>query len=383
MQKLLDEFDAVCVNRPFELAEAHADGKKLIEYTGKYVPQEILYAGGVNYYPMWRGGEPEPPDAVLDETVRFLNPYDRTPYGLIKLGLDPVAEEADIYAYSHTECHNYRIAELVERAGYPVCKVGVPTDWLDDDDLDYYSKKVRDLVVRMEIVTGRPLTQAWLAEGIEKYNTIRDLLRQIDEYRKADVPPISGSEFERLNHNCMLVEPDVAIGYLKRILEACASAPTEGAKKPRIVVFGHAIAHGDYIVVRAFERAGAEIVHEIMDDAWFDYQVDVETEGDLYDNIIRNRYRDALPNDNMQPSWPQRRAALLDAVADYRADGVLWYDLLYDEIYDMEYACMADELGKLGIPLLRISTSYEYTREAMGPLNTRIETFVATLQGGR
>lgn len=380
----------MCAERPFELLDAQADGATLVEYTGRYVPEEITRAAGALAYPMWRGGEPEPPDAVLDESVRFFSPYVRTQYGLIKLKLDPIAEAADVYAFSLTDCHTYRICELVEQAGYPVCKVGVPSCWEEPDDYDYYAKKVRHYIDRVQEKTGKLMTDEALREAIGVYNRIRDLLRRIDATRKVANPPISGSDFEHVGHMAMLCQPEVAIEYLEKIADECeaqaAKADESAPKRPRIVMFGHVIAHGDYGVLKAVEVSGAEIVQAIMDDGNFRFKVDVDEEAakaDPFDAVIRNRYLDTLPNNNMQPSWPRRRQALLEAVEEYGADGVIWYDTLYDEIYDMEYSCLADELGKRGIPLLRLTTSYEYTREAMGPLYTRIETFVDTLKGGR
>lgn len=385
MQQLLEEFEAICAERPYRILDAAANGAKIVEYTGRYVPEEIVYASGAKPYPMWRGGEPEPPDAVLDETVRFLSPFTRTQYGLIKLGLDPVAPEADVYAYSLTNCHDYRVCELVEKAGYPVCKVGVPTVWQDPDDLAYYEGKIDDLIARLEIVTGSKVTDERIAEAIGKYNEIRGLLREIDELRKLPVPPIDGSQFQSLTHCAALCEPEEAIEHLSRILEACKAKAAEPTceEKPRILVFGHVIAHGDYGVMKAIEKAGAVIVHEITDDGSFEYAADVEVGGDPKKAVIRNRYLDTLPNNNMQPTWELRRQTLIDAVRDYKADGVVFYDTLYDEIYNMEYSCIADFLSEQKVPLIRISTSYEYTREAMGPLNTRVETFVETLKGGR
>lgn len=385
MQKLLEEIRLRTADRPNELMEAQESGAKLVEYTGMYVPEEIIYAAQCKAYPMWRGGEPEPPDAVLDETVRFLNAYARTPYGLLKLGLDSVAPEIDLYAFSLPEAHSARICELFERAGYPVCKVGVPCCWQEPIDLEYYTKKIQELIVRLEIITGNPVNDAWLKAGIEKYNAIRGLLRRVNELRKCEPSLIAGSDFNELMHCSMLIDPDEALGFLQRALDICTAKiaeGTEGQRKPRVVFFGHVIAQGDYGVLRVFEKAGAEVVYEIMDDGRFDYAHDVDSGTDPLTAIIKNRYLDRLPNNNMQPTWDIRRQALLDAVRDYNADGVVFYDMLYDEIYDMEYGCVADMCGREGVPLLRISTSYEYTREAMGPLNTRIETFIATLQGG-
>ena len=385
MEHLIQKIEEECADRASELLEKHALGYKLVEYTGTYVPEELILASGALAYPMWRGGEPEPPDAVLDESIRFLNPLARTQYGLIKLGLDPVATEADIYATSQVDCHEHRIAELIERFNLPICKIGVPTAWTSEWDLEYYAGKIDEFKTRLEIITGSHITKEALNTAITTYNSIRTLFRRIDGFRKSANPPISGTQFQRLNHCSMMCSPDKAIEYLQSVLNACESAKTDTTdSKPRFVMFGHAIAQGDYVVTRALERAGSEIVHEIMDDAYFRYEVDVaENTDDPLAAICKHRYLDLLPNDNMQPSWDMRRKAVLDMKDAYGADGIVWYDLLYDEIYDMEYACMAEFLGSKNIPLIRIQSSYEYTREAMGPLNTRVETFVASIKGGK
>ena len=72
-----------------------------------------------------------------------------------------------------------------------------------------------------------------------------------------------------------------------------------------------------------------------------------------------------------------------ELIAAGRCDGVIWYQLAFDEIYDMEYSCVAKWLGEMGVPLLKLETSYSYSREEMGPLNTRIESFVQYLKEGK
>jgi benzoyl-CoA reductase/2-hydroxyglutaryl-CoA dehydratase subunit BcrC/BadD/HgdB len=70
-------------------------------------------------------------------------------------------------------------------------------------------------------------------------------------------------------------------------------------------------------------------------------------------------------------------------IKEYRIDAVVWYQLSFDEIYDMEYTCLAKWLGEMKMPCLKLESSYEYSREAMGPLMTRIESFVESVKGGK
>ena len=129
MKKTLEEFQAAVARRTTEISDAKANGAKLVQYTGNFIPDELIRAAGADAYPMWRGGEPEPPDAMLDESIRFLNPYARSMVGFYKLNLDPIMEMADLVAVSATDCHVQRMAELLEGYGINTWKVGVPTDW--------------------------------------------------------------------------------------------------------------------------------------------------------------------------------------------------------------------------------------------------------------
>ena len=384
MDQLLKEFDAIAANRPYELMQAHKNGVKVVEYVGNYVPEELIYAAGAKAFPMWKGGEPDAPDAVLEESVRFLNPYARTLLGLYNLGLDPVSKFCDLYAMCVTECHMARISESMERKNLNVVKIGVPADWQTPADYEYYKAKVAEFKTKLEELVGAPIEQAQIEKYIGIYNEIRALLRKIDSYRKLPNPPISGSTFMRLNHYAALCDPEVALDMLGKIatkLESIEVAPA-AERKPRVVVFGHVVAIGDYLPLICLEEAGADIVHEVLDEGLFRYENDVKSTGDGLEDLCRTRYLETLPTDNFQPAWEQRENHVLQLLKDYSADAVMTYELLYDEIYDMEMNCFAHDMSGTGVAVMRLQSSYEYTREATGQLRTKAETFVDSIKGG-
>ena len=96
MEDVMREFAQLATERPTELRALKADGKKIVPYIGQFVPEELLYAAGVEPYLVCRGGEPEPPEAVLDDMLRFLNPLARSMAGFHLMGLDPVMPLADL-----------------------------------------------------------------------------------------------------------------------------------------------------------------------------------------------------------------------------------------------------------------------------------------------
>ena len=82
MKEILKELDALSRARVSKLTQAKKSGTPIIEYTGNFIPEEIIRAAGAETYLMCRGGEPEPPDAVLDYMLRFMNPLDSLNWGL-------------------------------------------------------------------------------------------------------------------------------------------------------------------------------------------------------------------------------------------------------------------------------------------------------------
>ena len=104
MEQLMKEFSDLAKMRPAELQKAKAAGKKVVEFIGNYVPDEMIYAAGAEPYLMCRGGEPEPPDTVLEYMLRFMNPLARSMAGYHFMGLDPVTPIADLIAVNQTEC---------------------------------------------------------------------------------------------------------------------------------------------------------------------------------------------------------------------------------------------------------------------------------------
>ncbi len=384
MEKLINEFGDLARQRPVQLKKAKSDGRKVVEFIGNYVPEELIYAAGAEPYLMCRGGEPEPPETVLEYMLRFMNPLARSHAGYYFMGLDPVTPIADLIVANQTDCHIGRISELMEFKGLPVYKVGVPSDWKKDFAAEYYYKALVKLKNRLEELTGNTITEEKLKEYIGYSNKINEALRKIDGLRKKENPAIGGYDFIHLNHYSFFAEPPVAAEKLNGIYEKAKDAEGRFPKgAPRILLAGHAVAIGDYVVPKMIEGAGALIATEMLDDGMRWYKWDTATEGDPLRNIWRARYLDKPPINIFQPAWKDRFAYMKSLIEEYKIDAVIWYQLSFDEIYDMEYTCLAKWLGEMKMPCLKLESSYEYSREATGPLTTRIESFVESAKGGK
>lgn len=383
MKTFIKEFATKANERMVELlTEKEENGTKIIEHSGSFCPEELIYAAGANSYLLCKGGDPDPAEAVLEYLLRVMNPYVRTMAGSYMQGNDLITENADLVVMQQIDCQIGRVSELMEYLGLPVYKIGVPSDWKKELSYKYYHNQLLKFKTKLEEITGNVIDDAALIKQVEMQNEINNLLRQIDELRKMDNPPITGSDFIKLNHYTYLVAPEVAIEYLTKALEiAKASEGAYVSEKPvRLLLAGHVVAIGDYLVPQIFEEYDGAIVCEMMDEGIRHFRHDVKTEGDMMENIATRYFYDKLPPDIFQPAYRDRFDILKQMLVDYDCDGVVWYQLVFDEIYDMEAACFNNWLREMNVPFLKLESSYEYSREAMGPLKTRIESFVKSIR---
>ena len=380
----LEELAQIARTRPEKLKEQKEKGIKIVGYTGRFVPEELIYASGAVPYLICRGGEPEPPEATLPYMLRFLNPFARAQIGYHLLGMDPVAPILDLIVEQCADCHEARLADLFEYFQFPAMRLGIPPDWEKSLSVEYYYKGLARLREKLETLTGNRISDKKLKESIDFINKIRDLLKKISLLRKKQPPPIGGYDFIRLNHYsfyCELDELTKQLDGLYKQLKKSKSPFHVGA--PRILLAGRVVAVGDYIVPKLIEASGGVIVAEFLDEGIRQYRWQVRTEGDLMRNLVETYFLERTPPSVFQPAWGKRIEFMKKLIKDSNIDGVIWYQLSFEEIYDLECSIVTKAMDGMKIPFLKLESSYEYSREAMGPLTTRVESFVESIKQKR
>ena len=381
MKEILQELERKSCDRPVELVRRQHAGKKVIEYYGDFIPEQWIRAIGAEPYLICKGGEPQAPEATLDYSLRFMNPLAATMVGNYLIGADRVMPMADGVVIQQHDCHYGRMSEILEVKGLPVYKVGVPADFNVGISQKYYRHELREFRKYLENLVGKPLDEDAVRANYAKTNKINELLRKIDELRKHDNPPITFSDWIRLNHYTLRVDYDTSIEALEKIYDYLKDAPGAHAENaPRILIAGRAVAEGDYVVPSLVESAGGCIACDFLDEAIRPYRTNISTEGDIVDAFAEAIYDKRDPQCIFQPSWEIRFERVKKLLKEYNIDGILWYQLSFDEIYDMEFTCYSKWLKEINVPVMKLETSYEYSREATAPLATRIESFVESLK---
>lgn len=381
---VMEELAVISRTRPEKLKKQKEKGVRLIGYMGRFVPEELVRASGAAPYLMCRGGEPEPPDAVIPYMLRFMSPYARAQIGYHILGMDPVMPMLDLIVLQSTDCHESRLADLFEYFKLPTARLGVPPDWEKSLSREYYYKGLARLREKLEGLTGNKISDAKLRESIESVNRIRELLRKINQLRKQQPPPIGGYDFIRLNHYSFYSDPEELIDKLNLLYQQLQKAQSPFSREaPRILLAGHVVSVGDYVVPGLIESSGGVIVTEFLDEGMRQCEWSVKTDGDLMRNLGESYFLGGTPPSIFQPAWETRAGHIKQLVKDFNIDGVIWYQLSFEEIYDMECPIVSKAMEEMKVPFLKLESSYEYAREAMGPLTTRIESFIESIKQKR
>jgi benzoyl-CoA reductase/2-hydroxyglutaryl-CoA dehydratase subunit BcrC/BadD/HgdB len=380
----IEELAKIARTRPEKLKEQKEKGVKLIGYIGRFVPEELIMASGALPYLLCRGGQPEPPDAVMPYLIRFYSPYSRSQIGYHFLGIDPMVPILDLIVIQASDCHEARLADVIEYCKLPLARLGVPPDWEKSLSRDYYQRQLILLKEKLEAQTGHKITDEKLRGSIETTNKIRAALRKIDLLRRERPPKIGGYDFIKLNHHSFYCAPETAIVQLDNLYQQLqkGKSPFSG-KEPRILLAGHVVAVGDYVVPKLIEDSGGVIVTELLDEGMRQCAWNVKTDGDLIKGLAETYYLERTPPSIFQPAWEKRIESIKKLIADFGIDGVIWYQLTFDEIYSLESNVISEAMENMNMPFLKLESSYEYAREAMGPLTTRIESFIESIKQKR
>jgi benzoyl-CoA reductase/2-hydroxyglutaryl-CoA dehydratase subunit BcrC/BadD/HgdB len=313
-----------------------------------------------------------------------MSPYSRSQIGYHLLGIDPVIPMLDLIVVQCSDCHESRLADLFEYFKLPTARLGVPPDWEKSLSGDYYYKELYRLKEKLEVLTGNRISDEKLKGSIESINKVRDLLRKINLLRREQPPRIGGYDFVRLNHYSFYCDLEMLADKLKDLYEELEESKSPfSTEAPRILLAGHVVGVGDYVVPKLIEDSGGVVAAEFLDEGMRHCVWDVKADGDLMRNLGETHYLERMPPSIFQPAWEQRVEFIKKLIKDFNIDGVIWYELSFEEIYDLECSIISKVMDETNIPFLKLESSYEYSREAVGPLTTRVESFIESIKQRR
>jgi len=352
------------------------EGRKIVCYYGSRVPVEIIHASGAVQYPLFDGGDIEPTESALSYLLAFANVQSLYQVGQHEMGLNPITPISDLIIIDCKETDSVRVGDVFEFKGLPVWKLGIPQDWEKKIAFNYYKQQLLHLKEELEKLTGKVITDERLVNSIKKYNRIRQLLNKIRSLRKEHPPIIGGEDFIKLNHYALRNDPDVAVRSLEKLYEKLMREKSGfSGKVARLMAAGRGFAFGDYTLLKIIEESGGVLVSELLDEGMV-HPGEVKLDAEPMEDIAEFYYREMIPSCLFNPSWAKRLELMEELRDEYHVNGLLYYLLRFDVIYDYEYPIFSKWADEKGIPFEMIESSYDFSREATETLRTRIESFI-------
>lgn len=367
--------------RATEVAKLKAEGRKVVAYTpGGYFPEELVLASEAIPVPIGliRGGEHEPVLTAGAYLPRWLDTFCRAQVGYKVLKDDALYNMIDLLVVPITDSNIRAIADSWEfYSDTDVFKFGVPHS-KTDHSLEYYLEGITLLKDKLESLTGTKITDDKLREAITICNKERKLLKEISLSRKDDLPRITEREFITLNHGSFLADKRVVVNVLESVAREIKKRRLPAAKGPRILLTGSTMAMGDYKILDLIEECGAIVVIEEFCEGIRHYWESVQPDGDLMSALADRYFWRRVPCAFARPGR-ERLDFLLKLARDFRVDGVIWYQLMYRDSYDIESFYFPDILRKkLDLSMLKIESDYDATETES--FRTRVETYIETIK---
>jgi len=250
----------------------------------------------------------------------------------------------------------------------------------DDPSLAFTSEILRIFVTTLERFTGKKITRENLARAVEAHNRNRRAMRALYDLRKADPPPISGTEMMKVLVAAMSLPVDESTALIEGVAREMGQRKAASAKGgARIMLVGDQI--DDVAIIDAIEGTGARLVMDDLSMGSKLYWQDVDATDDPIDGIAERYLRKLkLPmtyvgiGDTYEENLKARFGHMVQYVKDFKVNGVILLVYKYCDPYGFEVPAVKSFIESAGTPLLYIED--EYSVSSLARLKTRIEAFL-------
>ena len=349
-------------------------------------PPEIIYAQGA--MPVKLCGGSYTAFGIGDDTA----PRDACPLVKAVMGFEtidhmPVYQNCALMAVPVTcDCKKKLAGWLRERR--PVSVLHVPANRDRDEDMERFTQELYRFSGELAEITGVELTYANLSGACRMTADAQYQLSRFIALRRKH-PLIIRGTFSMAVMNALsytwLPDWTKQLLLLNDELEAQAKNHEMAVKEnqPRILLTGSPVIFPNFKLPLLIETMGGLLAADetcMGERGFYDPPAVVDR---TLDGMLR-----ALSNRATRPcTCPtfadnrRRVYRVRQLIRDYRIQGVIYHVLRGCLVYDYEYQALEEEMGKLGIPIIRVET--DYNEEDVEQLRIRVEAFIELIKYGR
>lgn len=366
------------VERDKAAREWKKEGGKVVGYFCDSVPQEMISAA--DFFPLRLSGDPEGNTDIARKHVipRFTNREGFVHSMLNKL----LAGDYDFMDYliiPHARDSIHRLYQLLAMLKSSRPEFKIPElfflDTLHTTFLSsalYEHDRMIELKHRLEIWSGKQISDESLAQAITTSNEKKGLLKKLDEYRTVESPLVSGTEALQIIGSSVFMRQEEHNGLLREFLNGTdKKTQSDGA---RIFVSGSPLDNTRlYEMIESFK---ATVVAE--DHCWGIRYADVPINESLDPlEAIIERYLSRPPCARMFPA-SRRVEYCLNRASEAKAQGVIFNVFKHDSAESWEVPDKMKALEKKGIDSLYLRNQ-DYQISDPEELQTRIGEFIESI----
>ena len=347
------------------------------------VPDELIYAVGAQPVKLCSGSYTA--FAIGDDLVpRDACPLIKAVMGFLAMEVMPIYDDCALMVVPITcDCKKKMAGMLKERV--PTYALHVPTAKSEDSDMEQYVQELYQLIPELEAVTGQTITYQSLAESIDAMGFAQYQMSKFNEFKKHVPALIKGTHTMALM-NAFSYLPVAQWSQQLHILNQELAQHKKDQhyvskdKQPRIMITGSPIIFPNIKIPLLIEETGGILVGDetcMGERSLYDPTVVVDQSFDGLMRSLANRYTRPCTCPTFVDN-SQRIYRIKQMIKDHQVQGVVYHVLRGCLVYDFEYQTLEDELGKLGIPVIRVES--DYNEEDIEQLRIRIEAFIELIK---
>lgn len=371
VQNLLADSDFSSVRK---WKSAHP-GKKVVGYFPVYVPAEIIHATGMRPVGIFGAGGSVEIDHADSRIQSFVCSISRS---TLELGLTRRLDFLDAMIFGSI-CDVARNLSGIWRRNFPeaLCEyVHYPQNPDSIHAIPYYRGELERIRTKLAELSGTPPSDDALRDSIQVYNRNREWVARLMRLRHEEPWRLSWREAYLLLRAGHILPVEEHSELLERGI--CAARKREGCRRDRIrvVVEGAFCEQPPPRLLETIEEAGCYVVEDdlLLGLRWFSEPV--SPKGDPL-MALASAFLGPGVTTSIRHDRRRKGEALLEKVAQAKAEGVVFSAAKFCEPALLDYPLMREALERNGIP--NLAFEFEEKMGTFDNVRTQVETFVESL----
>lgn len=253
----------------------------------------------------------------------------------------------------------------------------------DGNSIDHYEAQIKAHVLDfLHDNYGVDTSDEALRQTIESHNELCRIMQAIGDYRKLDVPTITGYEYHVINLVTLACPKYLIIDKLRETLEELKTREPDARPQYRCKVLLAGSENDDPDFTKLIESCGALVVADRYCYGGMESRLPIEIrEGETPLRAIARHYllTSQCTRFMEQHEMRQRKQHIADLAKAYKADGIIVASNKFCEYWSYERVIDTVVLQRdFGYPVCSIEK--EYINAASGQLRTRFQAFIESVE---